>query len=267
MPNARVPCRGGRAGGIVARQQADQIIDPSIAYFAQSLGDEVASIHADVARAGELGYAGGLLSRLAGDARANLGSDVDTSFIDALRPAFVVQGARGGEVPSIEAAATGSLTRWVDPPGGPGMRATIDWAARTVRLTDSTGRAAARYELPTSFWGAEAETPFGAVAVPGGAPIVVMADSAGQLWLGAGGMAPRTRPRGDVAAGGSSRWPRCGGGRCSSAPRQDRRARPVVARLGFAAPRCAGRRSRRGRHVPMPRGLLASGTAPLYWPA
>ena len=56
---------------------------------------------------------------------------------------------------AISDMATGARPRYEGPRGGPGMREMLAWAAHTVRITDSNGRAAERYELPTSFWGAE----------------------------------------------------------------------------------------------------------------
>lgn len=185
---ARALAEAAEEAAIIARQQADEIIDSSIAYFAKSLGDEVAAIQGDPTKVADLGYAGGLLSRLAADARAKLGTDVDTSFVDALRPAFVVQDAlSAGAVPSVEPPAKGTVTRWTDPPGAPGLRAAIDWDAGVARLTDATGRVAARYEVPSTFWGVAAETPFAAVELPGAAPVAIMADTTGQLWLASGG--------------------------------------------------------------------------------
>ena len=90
--------------------------------------------------------------RSATDARAKLGTDVDTSFVDALRPAFVVQDAlSAGAVPSVEPPAKGTVTRWTDPPGAPGLRAAIDWDAGVARLTDATGREVAASDIYAIF--------------------------------------------------------------------------------------------------------------------
>lgn len=201
---ARAEAEAAEQEAILARQQADQIIDTSIAYFAKSLGDEVASIHGDPSLVSDLGYAGGLLARLARDTRVDAGSNigVDTSFIDALRPAFVVQDSlSAGQVPSVEPATTGEATRWLDPPGGTGLTATIDWAGRSVRVSDRTGRVMARYDIPASFWGAGAATPF-AAADGRGTATAILVDTAGQIWVGAGGsgaIAPAAG--GDLSAG------------------------------------------------------------------
>lgn len=185
---ARAAAEAAEQEAILARRQADQIIDTSIAYFAKSLGERVASIHGDPSLLADLGYAGGLLARLAQDTRADADAStgVDTSFIDALRPAFVVQGAlSAGQVPSVEPTATGEVTRWLDPPGGPGLTATIDWTGRSVRLADRTGRVVARYEMPAGFWGAGAATPFAATDGDG-MTVAVLADKAARLWVGDG---------------------------------------------------------------------------------
>ncbi len=201
---ARALAEAAEQAAILARQQADQIIDSSIAYFAKSLGDEVAAIHGDPGKVADFGYAGGLLSRLAEDTRARLGAgtDIDASFIEALRPAFVVQDAlSAAEIPTVAPAVNGIASRWLDPPGARGASATVDWTERTMRLVDGTGRIAARYEVPTGFWGAETATPLGAVVAGGAGPLAVLADTAGQLWLGAGrngALAPVVD--GDVAA-------------------------------------------------------------------
>ena len=203
---ARALAEAAEQAAILARQQADQIIDSSIAYFAKSLGDEVAAIQENPDQVADLGYAGGLLSRLAEDAGERLGSDtdIDTSFVDALRPSFVVQDALSASaIPTVEPAPTGKVTRWIGPTGAPAFNAAIDWGARSLRFSDGTGRVAALYGLPSELWTNEDVTvPLGAVADGEGAPLAVLADSGGQLWLGAGGAGDLARVGGgDLAVG------------------------------------------------------------------
>ena len=121
------------------------------------------------------------------DTRAEDASGVDTGFIDALRPAFVVQDAlTSAYVPAMGAGA--SDVTWADPPGGPGLVAVMDLAGKKLRITDRTGRIVALYDIPASFWGALADTPFAAVRGPDGAPIALLADTAGDVWIGSGGL-------------------------------------------------------------------------------
>ncbi len=186
---ARAAAEAAEKEAILARQQADQIIDTSIAYFAKSLGDEVASIHSDPNRAPDLSYAGGLLSRLAADAQAEGASGADVRFMDALRPTLVVQNAlTSAYVPAMGAGAND--VTWIDPPGGPGLVAVMDLTAKKLRITDRTGRIVALYDIPASFWSALADTPFAAVRGPDGAPIALLADTAGDVWIGSGGFGP-----------------------------------------------------------------------------
>ncbi len=186
---ARADAEAAERAATAAREQADQIIDTSIAYFAKSLGDQVATIQDDRGQTGQLGYAGSLLSRLAADTRAlDARGGVDTSFIDALRPAFVVQGALStAHIPPLATSDAADATRWADPPGGPGLSALADWAGKSVRVADRTDRIVARHEIPALFWGAAGDTPFGATIGGDGQPLAVLADTSGQLWVAAGG--------------------------------------------------------------------------------
>jgi len=202
---ARALAEAAEQAAILARRQADQIIDTSIAYFAKSLGDEVAAIQDDPAKAGDLGYAGGLLSRLAGDARERVGGagDIDMSFVAALRPAFVVQDVLSANaIPAVEPAAIGKVTRWIGPPGASGLNGAIDWGARSLRLSDASGRVVALYDLPSGLRANDgAGAPLGAFAAEDAAPVAVLADAAGQMWLGAGGSGPLVPVAGDVVVG------------------------------------------------------------------
>ena len=109
--------------------------------------------------------------------------------MDVLRPTFVVQDAlTSAYVPAMGSGP--SDVTWTDPPGGPGLVAVMDLTGKKLRITDRTGRIVALYEIPASFWGALADTPFAAVRGGDGAPIAVIADTAGDIWIGSGGLGP-----------------------------------------------------------------------------
>ena len=226
------------------------------------------------ARVADLGYAGGLLSRLAKDTRGKLGddADVDTSFIDALRPAFVVQGAlSAGEIPSVEPAPAGDVTRWRDPPGGAGAERArrLDQPRPPALRPHRPGRGALRHagEL---LGRRRADTPFargGCAGRPAGRRCFADSSRAALGW--------RRRQRGPLApvAGGDARHhaDRRHHGRSADRPRrrrlsarQDRRARAVDVRL--RAPRGGARRRRRTAGsvagvYRMPRGPSSAATA------
>jgi hypothetical protein len=197
---ARAEAEAAEQEAILARQQADEIIDTSIAYFAKSLGDRVAVIHGDPSHAEDIGLAGGLLARLAADTRPAIAPGVEPPFLAALRPAFVVQDAlAGASVPQV-ASGPADVT-WTDPPGGPGLTGAMDWSGKTIRVSDRTGRVIARHEIPPSFWGALAGTPFAAAVSPRGDPVTVLADTAGQVWIGTGGTGPLAVAEGAAGVG------------------------------------------------------------------
>ncbi len=188
---AQTAAEKAREEAIAAREDAARA---NAKLVAQQLASRVSTFHVGIEQnPGEISRAGSLLSRAAEAAYVANPADAtveNLTTVELLRPALAFQAMLAGTtVPETSIPGQEDVTRWRNPPGGPGLTVLVNWSfleeSEFLRVIDPIGRIVARYPLPASPTSYE-KTPVGAALIGPDIPAAVLATSDGNIWAAFG---------------------------------------------------------------------------------
>ncbi len=163
--------------------------------IAQQFAGRIGTFHVGVEQStSAIPTAGSLLSRAAESAYVNDSSEAtveNLATVELLRPALAFQATlANATIPETSLPGWGDVSRWRNPPGGPGLSVAINWSdvdnqTPFLRIIDLLGRVIARYPLPDSPTTYE-KTPVGAALIGPDIPAAVVATGDGNVWAAFG---------------------------------------------------------------------------------
>ncbi|MCB1497899.1 MAG: hypothetical protein KDJ86_19100 [Bauldia sp.] len=163
--------------------------------IAQQFAGRIGTFHVGVEQStSAIPTAGSLLSRAAESAYVSDSSDAtveNLATVELLRPAFAFQATMANAtIPETTLPGWGDVSRWRNPPGGPGLSIVINWSdvdnqTPYLRVIDLLGRVVARYPMPDSPTAYE-KTPVGAALIGPDIPVGVVVTGDGNLWAAFG---------------------------------------------------------------------------------